>query len=181
MIKLATELAARYGSRGWRNQRLDLAAVQIDLARLHDALAWLKDNAGYTHLSFMTAVDNIERGVFTLTYTLRNHAWNDGKGHSLMIHADVDRSKPVVDSIHRLWGQAWTYQREMKEWYGIDFPGSPRVCEEFVLEGWQGPPMMRRDFDSLAYSDATYTERPGRVTHDPTTYMKEKLYPEAKA
>ena len=82
-----------------------------------------------------------------------------------------------MDSIHLLWGQAWTYQREMKEWYGIDFPGSPRVDEEFVLEGWEGPPMMRRDFDSLAYSDATYTERPGRETHDPADAHERETLP----
>ncbi len=175
MNELAKELAARYGARDWHDRRGDLSSTVVDPIRLHDTLAWLKDSAGYAHLSFATAVDNIERGVFTLTYTVRNHE----QGHSLMVHADVDRANPVVDSIHLLWGQGWTYQREMKEWFGIDFPGSPRVDEEFVLEGWEGPPMMRRDFDSLAYSDATYEGRPGRVTHDPATRMQERLYPEA--
>lgn len=175
MNELATRLAARYGARDWHDQREDLAALTLDPDRLRDALAFLRDAEGYRHLSFATAIDNIERGVFTLVYTLRNHE----SGHSLMVHADIDREKPVVDSIHLLWAQAWTYQREMKEWYGIDFPGSPRVDEEFVLEGWEGPPMMRRDFDSLAYSDATYAERPGRATSDPARHMKEQLYPEA--
>lgn len=174
MNQLANSLAERYGARGWHDQREDLSSVTVDAGKIHDTLAWLKDEAGYRHLSFATAVDNIERGVFTLTYAVRNHEL----GHSLMLHADVDRERPVVDSIHRLWGQGWTYQREMKEWYGIDFPGSPRVDEEFVLEGWDGPPMMRRDFDSLAYSDATYAARPGRETRDPATHMKERLYPE---
>jgi NADH-quinone oxidoreductase subunit C len=39
--------------------------------------------------------------------------------------------------------------------------------------------MMRRDFDSRKYSDETYAERPGRVTSDPATHMKSKMYPEA--
>jgi NADH-quinone oxidoreductase subunit C len=171
MNQTKQELAERYGGRDWHDQRKDLASVAVDSSKIHDALAWLKDNGGYRHLSFATAVDRIEAGLFVLTYTLRNH----DAGHSLMVHCDVDRSRPVVDSIHRLWGQAWTYQREMKEWFGIDFPGSPRVDEEFVLEGWEGPPMMRRDFDSLAYSNETYAERPGRITHDPATYMRETL------
>ncbi|TFG80637.1 MAG: NADH-quinone oxidoreductase subunit C [Spirochaetales bacterium] len=175
MNELAEKLAVRYGARDWHDQRKDLASVMVDILKIRDTLAWLRDEGGYVHLSFATAIDNIERGVFTLTYALRNHE----RGHSLMVHAEVSRDNPSVDSIHLLWGQGWTYQREMKEWYGIDFPGSPRVDEEFVLEGWDQMPMMRRDFDSLAYSDATYTERPGRVTHDPAAHMKEKLYPEA--
>jgi len=175
MNELATELTRRYGARDWRDQRKDLSSVVVDALRIRDVLAWLKDSGGYRHLSFASAVDNIERNAFTLVYTLRNH----DLGHSLMVHCDIDRSNPTVDSIHLLWGQAWTYQREMKEWFGIDFPGSPRVDEEFVLEGWQGPPMMRRDFDSRKYSDETYAERPGRVTSDPATHMKSKMYPEA--
>ncbi|MBU0926991.1 MAG: NADH-quinone oxidoreductase subunit C [Spirochaetes bacterium] len=175
MNELATRLAGRYGARDWHDQRKDLASVAVDVIRIRDVLAWLRDEEGYRHLSFATAIDNIERNVFTLTYALRNHEARQG----LLIHADVDRDDPTVDSIHLLWGQAWTYQREMKEWFGIDFPGSPRVDEEFVLEGWDGPPMMRRDFDSLAYSDATYAERPGRVTHDPAAHMRDRLFPEA--
>jgi len=39
---------------------------------------------------------------------------------------------------------------------------------------------MRRDFDTKKYSEETYFPRPGRKTHDPKTYMKEKLYPNDK-
>jgi NADH-quinone oxidoreductase subunit C len=175
MNELATALAGRYGARAWHDQRKDLSSVVVDSSKIRDTLRWLRDEAGYRHLSFATAVDNLERNAFTLTYALRNHA----SSHALIVHCDLDRDRPTVDSIHLLWGQAWTYQREMKEWFGIDFPGSPRVDEEFVLEGWEGPPMMRRDFDGRAYSDETYAERPGRATKDPATHMKEELYPEA--
>ncbi|WP_416208189.1 NADH-quinone oxidoreductase subunit C [Halomonas sp.] len=34
-------------------------------------------------------------------------------------------------------------QRELKEMFGIDFPGSPRVDEPFVLESWDDIPPMR--------------------------------------
>ena len=67
---------------------------------------------------------------------------------------------------------------EIKEMYGIDFPGSPRVDDSFLLEGWDDIPPMRRDFDTVKYSEETYFPREGRTTNDPGTYMKEKLYPE---
>lgn len=177
MHELAEKLAGRYGARDWHDQRKDLSSVLVDARNLRDTLTWLRDEAGYVHLDFATAIDLLERKTFRLTYAVHNH----DAGHGILVHCDIDRDRPVMESIHRLWAQAWTYQREMKEWYGIDFPCSPRVDEEFVLEGWEGPPMMRRDFDSLAYSDATYTERPGRETRDPAAYMREKLYPEADA
>jgi hypothetical protein len=83
-----------------------------------------------------------------------------------------------MDTIHHLWAQAATYQRELKEMYGVDFPGSPRVNDEFALEGWADIPPMRRDFDTLEYSERTFFPRPGRKTYDPVEYMKQNMYPD---
>jgi NADH-quinone oxidoreductase subunit C len=62
--------------------------------------------------------------------------------------------------------------------FGIDFPDSPGVEEEFILEGWTGIPPYRRDFDTLKYSDETFAPRPGRETRDPSEHMKDELYPD---
>jgi NADH-quinone oxidoreductase subunit C len=85
-----------------------------------------------------------------------------------------------MTSIHHLWQQAKIYQRELREMFGIDFPGSPGLHENFALEGWEDIPPMRRDFDTKEYSEKTYFPRPGRQTHDPREYMKQKLYPDTK-
>jgi len=90
----------------------------------------------------------------------------------------LDRTTPVMNSIHHLWEHAETFQREIKELFGIDFPGSPGIDDGFVLEGWDNIPPMRRDFDTVKYSNETFFSRPGRETRDPAEYMKEKLYPE---
>ncbi len=129
---------------------------------------------GFTHLAFITAVDYIEDSQFQITYMLHNYE----KHLDLGVRVLIDRDNPVMESIHHLWEHAATYQREWKEMFGIDFPGSPRVDEPMILEGWDGPPPYRRDFDTKKYSDETYFPRPGRVNHDPREYMKKKLYPE---
>ena len=49
--------------------------------------------------------------------------------------------------------------------------------EEFILEGWNDIPPYRRDFDTLKYAEASYSQRPGRETRDPATHMKQQLYP----
>jgi NADH-quinone oxidoreductase subunit C len=83
-----------------------------------------------------------------------------------------------MESIHEIWPTAATYQRELREMFGIDFPGSPRLHEEFILEGWNDIPPYRRDFDTLKYAQANYRDRPGRETHDPEQHMKQQLYPD---
>ena len=83
-----------------------------------------------------------------------------------------------MHSIHKLWAQAADYQRELKEMFGIDFPGSPRVDESFMLESWREIPPMRKEFDTHEYVQRTFFPRPGRETNDPRVYMKKKLYPD---
>ncbi len=39
----------------------------------------------------------------------------------------LPRDAASMDSIHDLWPTAATYQRELREMFGIDFPDSPRV------------------------------------------------------
>ncbi|MFP4547538.1 MAG: NADH-quinone oxidoreductase subunit C [Fidelibacterota bacterium] len=134
----------------------------------------LRDYEGFTHLVILTAVDWIEDDLFQLTYLLNN----DRQKIDLGVRVMIDRNHPTMTSIHHLWKTAATYQRELKEMFGIDFPGSPRVDEEFILEGWEGMPPYRRDFDTKKYSEETYFPRPGRKTNDPAEYMKKKLYPE---
>ncbi len=151
-----------------------LAFITAPAEALRDLLLELRDRRGFTHLVFLTAVDYIEEETFQLSYML----------HSYEIHADIGvrvfipRENSEMVSIHDLWAQAATYQRELREMFGIIFPGSPRLYEAFALEGWEDLPPMRREFDTKKYSEETYFPRPGRVSYDPAEYMKKKLYSE---
>ena len=133
----------------------------------------LRDYEGFSHFVMMSCVDWIEDGKFQLLYLLHNPETKKDLGVKTLI----DRDNAEMTSAHHLWKQVWTYQRELKEAFGIDFPGSPRVDEDFVVEGWTEMPHMRRDFDTKEYSEKTYFPRPGRETNDPATYMRKKLYP----
>ena len=62
--------------------------------------------------------------------------------------------------------------------FGIDFPGSPGVNDDFILEGWRDIPPYRRDFDTLQFSEENFRHRPGRETRDPAGHMKQQLYPD---
>jgi len=120
-------------------------------------LFYLKEEMGFKHLSHISCVDWLEEGEFEVIFIL----WSPEEKIKVFIHTRVDRSNPVMDNIDMIWRQANTYEREMKEMYGIQFTGL-EAPEEFLLEDWNGPPPMRRDFDTEAYAAKTYWERPGR-------------------
>jgi len=174
MKALLKDLKKRFEISKVVQQRPDEVFVTVKKDDAVALITHLKTQEGFTHLVLLTAVDWIEDGKFQLTYLLNNNSDKQDIGIRVML----DRQDPVMESIHHLWKQAVTYQRELKEMFGIDFPNSPRIDEPFILEGWKDIPPYRRDFDTKQYSEDTYFPRPGRETHDPSEYMKKKLYPE---
>ncbi len=152
----------------------NLTFISVDAAKLVPLVTSLKANHGYSVLVILSVVDWLEDCKFQLTYIVNNPE----EKRDLGIRVYIKRDDASMDSIHTLWEHAATFQREIKEMFGINFPGSPRVDEPFLLEGWDNIPPMRRDFDTKKYAEETFFPRPGRETHDPAEYMKQKLYPD---
>jgi NADH-quinone oxidoreductase subunit C len=140
---------------------------------LESVVLYMKEFEKYDHLTMISCVDYIEDDKFQLTYLLRNYNNNA----DTCIRVFIDRENPTMTSLNELWAGARVYERELKEMFGIDFPGCPRVDDAFVLEGWETIPPMRKDFDTKKYSEETYFPREGRSTIDPAEQMEKKLYP----
>jgi NADH-quinone oxidoreductase subunit C len=173
MEQLLKTISAQFAINDIAKKRDDLYFMVTTKEHLVPLLTTLKEVHGFAHLSFVTCVDWIETGQFQMTYMLFNHEIKVGIG----IKVFIDRMHPVMETIHHLWEQARVYQRELHEMFGVEFPGSPGVEEPMILEGWDGPPPMRREFDTRKYSEETYDHRP-MVENEPEQFMKEKLYPE---
>jgi len=154
----------------------NLAFVTVPADSLRPLLLQLRDSEGFGHLVLLTAVDWLEDGMFQLTYLLCNRERNMDLGVRVML----PRDGASMSSIHDIWPTAATYQRELREMFGIAFPGSPRIDEDFILEGWDDIPPYRRDFDTREFSEQFYTHRPGRETSDPAQHMKEQLFPDGE-
>ncbi len=176
MRELLESLTTPYSLTDPVEQRPDLAFVTAGRGQLRPLLMHLRDKEGFTHLVILTAVDWLEEGEFQLTYLLSDRT----HGRDIGVRVMIPRDEATMESIHDIWPTAATYQRELREMFGIDFPGSPRLNEDFILEGWADIPPYRRDFDTLKYADETYKQRPGRETRDPAQHMKEQLYPDGK-
>ena len=174
MRELYEQLKRLFPLGEYTEQRRDLAFVTVPKDHLRPLLIHLRDREGFTHLVLLTAVDWLEEGRFQLTYLMNDRA---GK-RDLGLRVLIPRDGAAMEGIHDLWPTAATYQRELREMFGIDFPGSPRVNGEFILEGWTGMPPYRRDFDTKKFSEENFNHRPGRATKDPAKHMKDKLYPD---
>jgi NADH-quinone oxidoreductase subunit C len=174
MRELYERLSGQFPLGELTEKRRDLAFVTVPPEQLRALLLHLRDQEGFTHLVLLTAVDWIEDDIFQLTYLLGDRR----RARDLGLRVMLPRNTASMDSIHDLWPTAATYQRELREMFGIDFPGSPRVDEDFILEGWIRTPPYRRDFDTLKFSDEVFAPRPGRESSDPAQFMKTKLYPD---
>lgn len=141
-------------SKKFEDNRLDFS---VESQCIPSILNYLKDMLGYVHLSHITCVDWLEDGEFEVIYIL----WSPKDKMKVFIRTRIDRENPVLPNIDMIWRQANTYEREMREMFGIEFPGLVGD-KDFLLEDWDGPPPMRRDFDTAAYAKDTFFERPGR-------------------
>ncbi len=176
MENLIKKLQDMFAVKDVEDRKKNQILLTVKASKVPSLLGYLRDFEGFTVLVMISSVDWIEDGKFQLSYIL-----NDPKEKKdLIIRAFISRKEASMISIHNLWGHAATFQREIKEMFGIDFPGSPRVDEPFLLEGWDDIPPMRRDFDTKKYAEETFFPRPGRETNDPAEYMKKRLYPDEK-
>jgi NADH-quinone oxidoreductase subunit C len=173
MNAMLEKLQREFGVTGITECKPGLTTLKVAKDKTETLIRELRDLEGYTHLNFMTVIDYIEDGIFTIVYMLHNYDKKDTLG----IHVDIGRDGEDMVSIHHLWAQAWTYQRELREAYGIRFPGSPRLDEDFVLEGWDQIPPMRREFDTKKFSEERFGHREGRSSEQPREHMKVNLYP----
>jgi NADH-quinone oxidoreductase subunit C len=173
MKEIINKIKDMYPVSDFKQQNKETALLTVKQEKAVDLITYLQRIEGFEHLAILTAVDWIENNQFQLSYIINNPELK----MDLILRVFIDRKKAEMESIHHLWEQAATYQRELKEMFGINFPNSPRVDKPFILEGWDGIPPYRRDFDTKKYSEETYFPREGRTTNDPSDYMKQKLYP----
>lgn len=120
-------------------------------------LLYSKQQLGYIHLAHITCIDWIEEGKFELIYII----WSPLEKIHLFVKTRINRTQPEMENIDGIWDQANTYEREMREMFGIEFPGL--VGEhEFILEDWDQIPPMLKEFDTHKYAAETFFTRPGR-------------------
>ena len=173
MKELIERLKSKFSAKNIKEQRKNFVFITVEKKDLEGCVLYLKEFEGYGHLTLLSALDWIEKDQFELVYHIHNYS----NKTDVSVKTFIERKNPSMVSINTLWAGARVYEREIKELFGIDFPGCPRVNDSFALEGWQEIPPMRKDFDTKKYSEETYFPRPGRYTKDNVAQMEEQLYP----
>ena len=124
---------------------------------IEDFLQYIKNVLGYIHFVQLSCVDWIEENEFELVYIV----WSPKDKITILTKVRVPRENAVAPNTDYIWRHINTFEREIREMFGIEFEGLVGA-REFILEDWDDKPPMRRDFDTLEYSQATYFDRPGR-------------------
>jgi NADH-quinone oxidoreductase subunit C len=109
-------------------------------------LELLRGRASYVHLSAITCVDWIEEGEFELVY----HVWSYELQTLVSAHTRIPREPGRYISVYDIYTPAAFFERDIHEMFGVWFEGSPDMSK-FILTEWDGPPPMRKDFDSEAW------------------------------
>ncbi len=136
-------------------EEIDDREIKISLSndKVISALDVLK-SIGFSHLSLITCVDWIDDNQFELVYILFN--WEDGG--KILVSTRIDRSNPKFITVKELWPVARFYEREIHEFFGIEFEGNDDMRPLF-LELWDEKPPMRKDFDPSKYSKEKFPDR----------------------
>lgn len=108
---------------------------------LHDALAHLRDELDYRHLSDITAVDWWPRAPrFEVVY----HLFSLTRRARLRLKVPVAEGRSVP-SATSLWSGANFMEREVFDIFGIPFSGHPNLQRILTPDDFEGHPL-RRDF-----------------------------------
>ncbi len=154
LVQLLEQTFKKLSGKVVRQRRV---TVSVEKELVPSVLSYAKSQLGYIHLSHISCVDWPENNNFEIIYIL----WSPADKVQLFIKTLINRENPEIDNVDMIWKHANTYEREIREMYGIQFNGLVGA-QEFILEDWDDMPPMRRDFDTVDYVDNNYTFRPGR-------------------
>jgi len=128
--------------------------VKVSKEEVRETIEKLRRN-GFNHFVMLSCIDWIDEGEFELIY----HLWSYEQREHVMISTRIKRDGEEMESLHDLFPQIETYEREIKEMFGINFVGNNRLTP-FLLEGWPHMPPMRKDFDSKKFTKDVFESIP---------------------
>ena len=138
--------------------------IQIAPENLRSELEHLRSERGMDFLKTLTGMDWGEEGGLGVIYQMENTS----TGECVAVKtATTDRENPLLPTVSDLWGVAYTYEREVFDFFGIRFADHPDMRRLFLREDWKGYPM-RKDNDPEA-------DNPLRMDNQPLADTTEQI------
>jgi NADH-quinone oxidoreductase subunit C len=119
---------------------LGILNANISKGSLKNTIASLKNDFGFDHMNFMTAIDKPAESCIEVIYRLYSNETKD----SIVIRVKLDRAEPKADSVADIFRTADWHEREAAEMFGIEFTGHPDPRRFLLDEGIINP--LRKDF-----------------------------------
>jgi NADH-quinone oxidoreductase subunit C len=149
--------------------------VFVHRDRSHEALAWLRDDAGqeFNYLADVTAVDyrDPERPL-EVVYQLRSlHRKAD-----LRVKIGLDKREPLeVRSVVDLWRGADWLEREVYDMFGVTFVGHPDLRRILMWETYAEGYPLRKDFPLRGHFSRAEQTRQALAANPEAHYSLEEL------
>ena len=116
--------------------------IEIDTAKIVEALGRVKHKLGFERLTSVTGVDKFPAEPrFEVVYHLQALA---GK-QRLRLKARVSGQTPQIESVTSVYRGADWYERETFDLFGITFLNHPDLRRIMMPEDWEGHPL-RKDY-----------------------------------
>jgi len=126
-------------------------AFAADAEVFKDFLRRLRDEEGFSLLSFLTAVDNyLDEPRFEVTYRVRSLDHNA----DVRVNVATGGEDPEVDTVTDLFPAADWMEREVWDMFGIRFRGHSNLTRILMWEGFDAFPL-RKDYPLLGNTPGT--------------------------
>ena len=120
---------------------LGILNANVKAEDLVSAITFLKDELGFDHLNFTTAIDWVENNNIEAVYYLSSVKSRD----RAVIRVKMDRKNPQVDSICGIFRTAEWHEREAFEMFGIVYNNHPDLRKLLLTDDIDKP--LLKDFE----------------------------------
>ena len=116
--------------------------ITVQPEQLHQLMTQLKSNSE-TNFDYLFCLSGMDWGaalgvVYHLESTIHRH--------QLVVKVKTeDRENPTFDSVWTIWRTAEFHEREVFDFFGIQFNNHPNLKRLFLTEDWDGFPL-RKDY-----------------------------------
>lgn len=120
----------------------ELLLVTVPDAKWHQLALQLRDELGFDYLTAVVGMD--WKDSLGCVYYLTNSDTQE------MLHVKVattDREKPMLHTVSDVWAVANYQEREVYDFFGIEFINHPDMRRFFLRNDWVGHPL-RKDYDA---------------------------------
>ena len=117
--------------------------VTIHPDELHGLMTRLKSDEA-TNFDYMFCLSGVDWGE---DLGVNYHLESTLHRHQLVVRVRTpDRENPTLTTMSSIWRTAEFHEREVFDFFGINFTGHPNMKHLFLTEEWEGYPL-RKDYE----------------------------------